>query len=406
MAVFVTDGDQRSTLAVVRALGGAGIPVTVGHHQTACLAGSSRFCAGTRVYPSPSEQPEEFLNWLRTELQGGRYRVLFPMTDVTLQLIAERRDELASLVRLPIPSAEQVRKSRDKACMLEAARNLGMDCPRTYPAGESSLEEIQNRAPYPLVLKSRFSRLLRDGRWQSGGLEYARTPEELRSQHAALQARDPGLLIQERIEGEGRGIFLLLWNQELKAAFGHRRLREKPPWGGVSVYRESTPVDRPLLERSLALLRSLEWQGVAMVEFKLDHRDQRFKFMEVNGRFWGSLQLAQDAGLNFPLMLYRLACGEDVPACFDYQVGVRSRWLLGDLDHLLLRLKGSSPLNGVTREPVSRLRACLDFLQPAEPNLHYEVLRREDPGPGFFEFRAYLRDLLRRSGAKQGGGDR
>ena len=68
--------------------------------------------------------------------------------------------------------------------------------------------------------------------------------------------------------------------------------------------------------------------------------------MEVNGRFWGSLQLAIDAGMNFPLLFYRLAIGEDVPSQFDYKAGVRSRWLLGDLDQLLIRLTHSGWANG------------------------------------------------------------
>ena len=37
-----------------------------------------------------------------------------------------------------------------------------------------------------------------------------------------------------------------------------------------------------------------------MVEFKHDERDGVPKLMEINGRFWGSLQLAIDAGVDFP----------------------------------------------------------------------------------------------------------
>jgi hypothetical protein len=42
--VFVTDGHQRSALALVRSLGRAGIPITVGASQPRSLAGSSRYC--------------------------------------------------------------------------------------------------------------------------------------------------------------------------------------------------------------------------------------------------------------------------------------------------------------------------------------------------------------------------
>ena len=171
--------------------------------------------------------------------------------------------------------------------------------------------------------------------------------------------RIPEPLIQEKLNGEGQGVFLFVWDGELKSAFCHRRLREKPPSGGVSVYRESIPLDHNLVDKSFALLQALRWNGVAMVEFKVDARDGVPKLMEVNGRFWGSLQLAVDAGINFPLLLYRLACGEEVPAQFDYKAGVKSRWLLGDLDHLLIRLTHRNTGNGV---PVNaELRAVCDL---------------------------------------------
>jgi predicted ATP-grasp superfamily ATP-dependent carboligase len=139
----------------------------------------------------------------------------------------------------------------------------------------------------------------------------------------------------------------------------------------------------------LALLRSIGWQGVAMVEFKIDHRDRQPKLMEINGRFWGSLQLATDAGINFPLMLYRLATGESVAPEFDYRTGVRTRWLLGDLDNLLIRLK-SSP-NGIRRD--SRWRALTEFLKLYSHDLHYEVFKLDDPAPGWLEVRQWISDL-------------
>ncbi len=396
MAVFVTDGDQRSTLAVVRALGGAGISVTVGHNLLTSLAGSSRYCANRISYPSPLEEGRRFQAFLCDEIPRGRWRVLLPMTDVTMRLVAEVRECLAPLVRLPIPAEKQVELAQDKRHVVLLARKLGMACPETYMLSEGeNLQDLVRTCRYPVVIKPRFSRFLRDGSWVAGNVEYAYDPEDLIARYRQSHERIPYPLVQEKIDGEGRGIFLLLWDNELKAAFCHRRLREQPPWGGVSVYRESIAMDEGLVEKSLALLRAISWQGVAMVEFKVDQRDGQAKLMEVNGRFWGSLQLAVDAGMNFPLLLYRLACGENVPAQFNYQGGVKSRWLLGDLDHLLIRLTRSCKSNGLSGCQGPKLRACVDFLKFYERNLHYEVFRVDDPNPGWFECKTYLRRLLR-----------
>jgi predicted ATP-grasp superfamily ATP-dependent carboligase len=395
MAVFVTDGNQRATLAVVRALGRAGVPAVVGETTSRCLAASSRFCSGSVAYPSPSAEEESFRQFLQREMATGRYRMLLPMTDVTTRLASETRATFPPEVRLPLPAARQVELAQDKGHVLDLAQQRGIACPETWrPRTEQELESLAVRLRYPVVIKPRFSRFRRDGAWARGDVCYAADAQELALRYREAEAALPGTLIQERIEGEGLGVFLLLWNGEAKAAFCHRRLREKPPWGGVSVYRESIPPQEPMIRNSIALMRALEWQGVAMVEYKVNANTGVPKLMEVNGRFWGSLQLASDAGLNFPTMLYRLAQGQDVPANPNYRAGVRSRWLLGDLDHLLLRLRGHTAPGGIGASG-SRLRDVLSFLRFWEPDLHYEVGRLEDAAPGWFECRAWLRDVFR-----------
>jgi predicted ATP-grasp superfamily ATP-dependent carboligase len=376
----------------------------VGSSGATSLAGSSRYCAKKVCYPSPLEDMEAFQASLLDEITKGGYRVLFPMTDVTMLLVAQMRKALAPLVRLPIPSEEQIELAQDKRHVLLLAQQLGIACPDTFLLREGeSLANVARRVRYPVVIKPRFSRCLRDGKWVSGNVRYAYDPEALAAQYHESHRQIPDPLVQEKIEGEGRGVFLLVWNGELKAAFCHRRLREKPPWGGASVYRESIPSDNELLEKSFSLLQELGWQGPAMVEFKVDRRDGQAKLMEVNGRFWGSLQLAIDAGINFPLLLYRLVNRENVPPQFDYKVGVKSRWLLGDLDHLLIRLTHSGEANGFSHYDTSKLRACLDFMKLYERDLHYEVFRFEDPGPAWYEWKSYVRELLPRFGPRTEG---
>ncbi|MFY9530082.1 MAG: ATP-grasp domain-containing protein [Candidatus Acidiferrales bacterium] len=404
MSVFVTDGDQRATLALVRALGGEGIPVTVGSVEPTSLAGSSRYCAKRVRYPSPLERGEDFQAYLFDEIKDGRYRVLLPMTDVTTRLVAQMHEALAPLVRVPVSSEEQIRRAQDKRHVLLLAQQLGIACPATSMLHEGeSLAAVTQRVRYPVVIKPRFSWWLRNGEWTSGNVQYAHDPEELTAKYHESHQLIPNPLIQEKIEGEGQGVFLLLWNGQLKAAFCHRRLREKPPSGGVSVLCESIAFDQELVQKSFSLLQAIGWKGPAMVEFKVDRRDGQAKLMEVNGRFWGSLQLAIDAGVNFPLLLYRLANGENVSSQFSYKLGVKSRWLLGDLDHLWIRLTHPEEANGFSQSGVSKVRACLNFIKLYQRDMHYEVFRFEDRGPGWYEMKSYVRQLLRGSGPRTEG---
>jgi predicted ATP-grasp superfamily ATP-dependent carboligase len=320
--------------------------------------------------------------------------MLVPMTDVTVRLVAEMRDRIPGHVILPMPPKEIVEQSQDKGYVLALAQRLGIPCPRTIsPAEGEDVREAARDLPFPVVIKSRFSHFYRDGHWRLGRVQYAYNREELAAKYRESSQNISKPLIQEKLSGDGLGVFLLIWNGQLKAAFCHRRLREKPPSGGVSVYRESISLDEKTVEQSFALLKALGWQGVAMVEFKMDLRDGVAKLMEVNGRFWGSLQLAIDAGLDFPLMLYRLACGGHVQPQLKYRVGVKSRWLLGDLDNLLTTLRSPATLNGSA--PRSRFRAIIDFLKFYEPGIRYEVLRMGDFRPGWFESKSYFHAMLK-----------
>jgi predicted ATP-grasp superfamily ATP-dependent carboligase len=174
----------------------------------------------------------------------------------------------------------------------------------------------------------------------------------------------------------------------LRAAFAHRRIREKPPSGGVSVLSESVGLDPQLLEHAERILEALKWHGVAMLEFKRDARDGVSKLLEINGRFWGSLQLAVDSGVDFPYLLYRLAVDGDIEPVFTYRLGVRLRWWLGDLDWLLLRLREQGSL-------ARRLGAIAEFLKPSGRSAKLEVYRRDDLAPAITEFAQYLTAALR-----------
>jgi len=137
----------------------------------------------------------------------------------------------------------------------------------------------------------------------------------------------------------------------------------------------------------------LEWTGVAMVEFKQDARTSRYYLMEVNPRFWGSLQLAIDAGADFPWHLVRLALGEKVAPSHRWRVGVRSRWEWGEVDYLLARLTKSRARLDLPEDAPGLLRAIGQSMLPWRPGQRGSVFRVRDPVPFIRESRSWFRGL-------------
>ncbi|PYP29956.1 MAG: hypothetical protein DMD49_11930, partial [Gemmatimonadetes bacterium] len=103
-------------------------------------------------------------------------------------------------------------------------------------------------------------------------------------------------------------------------------------------------------------------------------------------RFWGSLQLAIDAGVDFPRLLVRCALGQvPPPNGIGYRIGVRSRWFWGDVDHLYLRLTRSAAELQLADHDASRLQAVLRFLAFRPGRDRCEVWRWRDPAPFLLE---------------------
>ena len=82
-----------------------------------------------------------------------------------------------------------------------------------------------------------------------------------------------------------------------------------PVSGGAST-AACTYYDETLKEYGLRILSALQWHGVAMVEFKRQQSPDRLVLMEINPKFWGSVELALEAGVDFASDLVRVFRGE------------------------------------------------------------------------------------------------
>ena len=337
--VFITDGHWRKSLAAVRSLGRNGVRCTVGESTRLATAAFSKYSHRAVVYPSPLDRPSEFVSFLYDELSRHSYQMLLPMEDETLSLVSKYHTEFSRWTYLPIVSFEKLNYVRRKDKILKLAEKQGIPIPKTwYIEDISQVSGLKDSLPYPVVIKPRVS---------SGavGICYPKYPGELIEQYLSVHQRFPYPMIQELVPRDGPGYgasFLLDEKGKLKASFVHKRLREYPVTGGASTLRESVRRD-DVRDMALALLKALDWFGVAMVEFKLDPRDCTPKLMEINPRFWGSLALAIEAGVNFPYLLYRMSRGENFKPVEHYEIGKRCRWLLpGDILHFIYNSRRKS----------------------------------------------------------------
>ena len=66
-----------------------------------------------------------------------------------------------------------------------------------------------------------------------------------------------------------------------------------------------------------------------MVEFKLN-KDNIPTLMEINPKFWGSCDLALEAGVNFPKAIVDIHNGKEINYSEEYKYPFRYHWPLND----------------------------------------------------------------------------
>ncbi len=306
MRLFLTDAGYKHTLGAVRTLGKRGIYVLAGSSTPHSLSFYSKYCRERVIYPSPRDE-HKFVSFLLEYMGRNRVDVLLPIGYLASTALSRHKSEFYGLTEIPVADCESMKIAGDKDLTMKFAESVGIKVPNLF----IDSDEVTS---YPVVVK---------GLIESGKISYANSPQDLHR----LNARDA--LIQEYIPGEGYGFFALFNHGHPRAIFMHKRIREYPITGGPSTVAESI-YDEELKRQGLRLLEALKWHGVAMVEFKKDCRDGQFKLMEINPKFWGSLDLATAAGVDFPYLAARMAVEGDIDPLFSYKIGIRFRWLFPD----------------------------------------------------------------------------
>lgn len=414
--ILVTDAHELAGIGAVRSLGRAGYRVTGFYSEAALRAdgmppglppvGGSRYAAVVRAAPDPWTEQRAFAQALLAAARSGQFAALLPVSEAALIATQSIRAELPAELLLLMPRAEHLRYTLSKFHLNQAARQLGVPIPRTafiFDGEPQSPWELSGLAGlrYPLIVKT-DNHLLPGGQYQRGRTLLVREPAQTTAALLACREAGGAIIVQEHIAGRGAGAFVLRAHGQTLLRFAHRRLHEVPYTGGVSSLRASIH-DPDLLALAERLLGGLAYEGVAMVEFRLDEAGRPF-LMEINGRLWGSLALALHAGVDFPLAMVRAARGSTaltatatasaaaVAAPPDYPDGLRCRNVFpGELHYLRSVLGAPSAELGLGAKAAAVAEFLLLFL---DPRVRYDYLWWQDPLPGIIQAAATALHLL------------
>jgi predicted ATP-grasp superfamily ATP-dependent carboligase/protein-tyrosine-phosphatase len=391
--VLILDADMVPSLTIARSLSRRNCEINVASHLLKPLTSYSNTVRTHFQYPNPLVAGDQFVEWLLEHVDAHHYDLVIPVTERLLVPLSRNRDRLRH-VKIAMPDAQSLELVLDKSQTLALAEKIGVPGPGGVSVGSmDELEVLKQFLSFPLVLKPARSIGTGEGGASQLQVSYAFDMTELEAGCAHALRFGP-IILQEYFEGVGVGIELIAREGKVAYAFQHLRLHEVPLTGGGSSLRKSVPVVPQLLEASEKLISALNWNGVAMVEFKLDPQSGEFCLMEINGRFWGSLPLATAAGADFPSMLLDLELDGGIGHYRPYRNDVYCRLLSRDVYWYEAVLRGDvdTRIAKIPRrwEVFKELSLFLNFRH------RFDVQSIFDPVPGLIDVGRISGDYFRR----------
>lgn len=366
-ALIVEPGRSRGALTGARALRTAGWEVGVASPGED-LAGHSRAVSWRHRVPPLHDDPGAFIAAVEGACAQVGYRLVFGADDAEALALADHREALSAQVAHPPASA--MYEALDKSRLDERAREAGLTVPSSYPADAKDLP------PGPLLVKPNLRRLAGDARVAT---ELVAGPADARALRDVLAADGEGAFFQERLDGNLLGLSVVTADDgRVVAAVQQEADRLFPPGTGMSAHATTVPVDTELVGRVERLLRELGWFGIAQLQF-MAPADREPALVDLNARFYGSMGLALQSGLNLPALWAGLAVGDAAPPKLLLgRPGVEYQWLEGDLRRAFAERRG-----GLLRDLVEVLRPVRGRVGP--------IWSARDPAPA-------LRHTLRLAG--------
>lgn len=377
-SALIPTGQDTQGYTCVQSLARHGVDSIVASEIPGVPAGASRYCRESISVSDPRQNVLEYRDDLLDIARRPSVRTVIPIRPEGAYLLSRYRDQFEVVTNPFVPSFDRFRSAVDRVRLIEAAEAAGVPVPAT-----SRLGAVDDWSPQQLV-KSRYN-VLAAG--ISPDLDASDIEVEKQLTHlGAGEAPDIAALseqmghepiVQEYIPWSSEYMIGALYDHgEPLAIFQHRQIRGDSYTGGGGVYRESVAI--PELESvARALLGELNWHGLACIEYMRHEETGEFVLTELNPRMWQSLPSTVRAGADFPLYYWLAATGRSDCIDPEYELGVGSHSLYGELRHLMSIIQTDSPIvakPSIKRRAWEILTSCL-----REPNFDYLTL--DDPRP-------------------------
>ena len=261
----------------------------------------------TRLAPSVYQDERALRDWLLSLPRAWKGGLILPTTDAGVSFLSRHRPQLQERFHVSVPDWNRVEPLLDTRVLYAVAGQTSASLPwHLLPEDESEIHARRDEIPFPCIIKPGVSDRFA---WKfKKKLFRVRCFEDLLAGYRTARREGIPVMISEIIPGGDDQLVKYCAyrdrNAEIIAALCLRKLRQHPPGFGVARASVTIPMIPELESASREVLDRTAYRGVCSAEYKYDHRDGRYKLIEINVRPQIQDRLLLHAGINFPFIAY------------------------------------------------------------------------------------------------------
>jgi predicted ATP-grasp superfamily ATP-dependent carboligase len=386
--VLAIVGDTQVGLWVVRSLGRHGLTVfSVCASGNGLAAHSRNSCGAWVVENSPAS--DAFLDEIETLARELDVGSIITIAEGYHQALIRGRDRFEPDIRILSPPAKAFEKATDKHFMHGLCQRLGVPV-----AKGTTLDRLMDgggdELQFPLVMRDSRQNNQQAKAHAPWKAAYAENKAELDAIYRSVQDIASDVIVQEYHPGAEDHVQILMHHGEAFMAGEYIGEHHMPLAGGVTVQRV-TCRHEPVVQDAVRLLKAVDWEGVAGVQFHYDPSTDKYIFLEINPRFIGGLPTVIMAGFHAPFLLWQSHFEPEKMRRPEYRLGLRTRILGGDANWMLGILRGD-PLPPAEKRP-NKLGAMARFLWNCGPWTKEDTFSLRDIRPFLVDGRQMIKRL-------------
>jgi len=231
-------------------------------------------------------------------MSNHKYEGLLAFSERSTALICKHKAKFPPEVSIPFGSFEDFNKLNDKFSILKIASELHIPTPKHIKI--EAIEDLNNlkNIEFPIVLKCRKASGVKEA------LRICNSLDGLKKAYGELtssQARysffpNDKLVAEEFIEGKIYDGCFSVKEGVILASITQKRDWTIPPSGGFGA-RIITQNIPKLIKYGEMLFDRVKWTGPAQLEFIYDEKQNEYKLIEINPRFWGTTAISIKADM-------------------------------------------------------------------------------------------------------------